>query len=330
MYIMQKKNNFIPPTHLNPLISSLVIALLSISAACASEHAEAGLPCPCSDGFVCCQEANVCMPQGNACPVGDTSTARSTDQPCTRISHSYGQFGDPTVESSKESLYYNNLGQESNFDIDNGIDGSINGTGIWQYDDGGHVILYQSTIDGRVDYKDSAIYDRLGRRIENSLHYEFVVGDITDRSTVYTYSGLNVRAVEQQVENGVATRKGIDSTQDQLGRVIFSSTDLNLDGTAEQRAEYNYSEQPEAGGIVTNQHKVVLTIATGETRTYDLGKRFDGQGREVATSLSVNNVRSLHSTQEYDDRGRKTLRISYADDGTATSKLYDSEFLYCD
>src|SRR5579859_7206468 len=53
-------------TRLRLLLPSL--ACLFATGACGETASEIGLPCPCASGWVCCDNANVCVPEGDGCP----------------------------------------------------------------------------------------------------------------------------------------------------------------------------------------------------------------------------------------------------------------------
>jgi hypothetical protein len=328
MYIMQKKKNLIPPTNLKPLISSLVIGLLTISAACASEHAEAGLPCPCSDGFVCCEAANVCMPQGNACPVTpDINMPKSTDLPCARIEHTY--YVNP-IETKKETYYYNNLGQEVKFDIDSDIDGTVDGAGETQYDENGHYTLYRTSVDGRIEYQENVVYDALGRKLQDTIHFEFSPGKISDWISVFSYDGLLVHSISQRIDQGFVSRIDTNETQDQRGRPIFRSEDTNMDGVADREEIITYQVRANNGITEIQSRTISKHLATGTVRTFDLSKQINSAGKEIGSTFFANGGLNSHSEITWDEKDRLSTFTSYEDFQSPNTKVYDYEYLYCD
>lgn len=58
-----------------PWTAVLLLALPGLVGACTSELPLEGRPCPCADGWQCCEDQNVCVPEGDACPGHDTVSA---------------------------------------------------------------------------------------------------------------------------------------------------------------------------------------------------------------------------------------------------------------
>lgn len=58
-----------------PWTAAVLLSLLGLVAACTSELPLEGRPCPCADGWQCCEDQNVCVPEGDACPEHDTVSA---------------------------------------------------------------------------------------------------------------------------------------------------------------------------------------------------------------------------------------------------------------
>src|SRR5215468_9118351 len=82
------------------LSTSLLLAVV----ACAEPVPTTGLPCPCSDGYVCCGD-NVCVPEGDACSMRDLmpgESPTSRDQPCTATEDTNG---DNVVDMNWTYLY---------------------------------------------------------------------------------------------------------------------------------------------------------------------------------------------------------------------------------
>jgi hypothetical protein len=70
----------------------------AMSAACAGQVALTERPCPCSDGFTCCESRNVCVPEGNSCDVpGGQNGASSSGS-----NGSYGSSNDASASSPIE------------------------------------------------------------------------------------------------------------------------------------------------------------------------------------------------------------------------------------
>ncbi len=56
--------------------------LLVASGACGQQAVIDGRPCPCTDGYRCCETANVCIANGDACPARTISSAATVERVC--------------------------------------------------------------------------------------------------------------------------------------------------------------------------------------------------------------------------------------------------------
>jgi hypothetical protein len=191
-------------------------------ASCADEVSLPGRPCPCADGWTCCQGRNVCVPsdqfclpaqQTKSCPCDDGFTccmgnnsciptgqscavptdpeithhpSRGVRVPCAETETDYSQPDGSPV--SVEWTYVHDVwGNITEMLGDRGLDGTIDLDSRWFYDIYGNLTSREEYDDGNLRYKRNASYDQYGRPTTREVDSD---GDgLIDQRDTWDYHG---------------------------------------------------------------------------------------------------------------------------------------------